>query len=274
MLNNKIFNIIYENKFSPILLEERKNSFVKEFIFSFCKSLNCKNSEPYCNNCFNCKKIDSNTYYDLHYINFHNNFEGKEEINKIINNFKFSSLESAGNKFLIIEGIELVNKSVANLMLRSIEEPSKNTYYIFTTRNKNMVLETIKSRCYYFSLQGDRQKTKEILKINGIDLNFFPFFESAFFNVDEMIEFYKNNSFNKIQEIAKTIIEHKSIFSELKKDLVKFKMLTNIEIEKLLYFVIDKIDNKKECYELIKNSKMNINKTLIFNQIINLINNK
>ena len=49
-------------------------------------------------------------------------------------------------KICIIWLPELLNNSSANSMLKILEEPTKNTFFIFISNNDKKVLETIKSR--------------------------------------------------------------------------------------------------------------------------------
>lgn len=271
--NNKILKVIAKQKPNPLLIEEVKGSFCFSFILDYCKTINCRQTELFCNECNDCKKINDLKYFDLHIIDLFNGTASKNEVLDIVNGFKYSALESSGNKFLIFKGIENANKQITNLMLRSIENPNKNTYYIFVTRNINMVLETIKSRCFMFRL--DKQKDDVILKLENanVDKKYFNFLNEAFYNVDEMIEFYNSSSFKTITDIANDLVAHKENVSLFKRDLAFFKNLTYSEIEKMLIYLSLDMDayKKDSIYQLLSNLKYKLNKTLIFNEIINII---
>lgn len=53
----------------------------------------------------------------------------------------------ADKKIFIIKGIEKSMEASQNKLLKTLEEPSKDAYFILTTSNLNLVLPTIKSRC-------------------------------------------------------------------------------------------------------------------------------
>ncbi len=53
----------------------------------------------------------------------------------------------AGKKIFIIKNIEKSMEASQNKLLKTLEEPSKDAYFILTTANPDLVLPTIKSRC-------------------------------------------------------------------------------------------------------------------------------
>lgn len=272
-MNNKIKETLIKNKFSPILLIEPRYSDVNDIIFSYIKSINCKIKDGFCDKCDNCKKINSKSYYDLNIINGNKDNIHKENVLNIINKFSSSSLESLGNKFLIIYGIENSNKFVINSLLKKIEEPNKKTFYIFTCRNSEKVLETIKSRCQTFRVIPDIDNLKRQLLNKGIQNEYIEILIHMFFNIDEMIENFENETFLKILKISKELIDSEHNYPNLKKILSEFKKLTYFEIELMIrYLSFDKDTQKKEGFlELISLTKNTINKTLLFNQLTNLL---
>jgi DNA polymerase III delta prime subunit len=62
------------------------------------------------------------------------------------------SLKAQGGRVVLIKGAHLLSHEAVNAMLKTIEESSTGTIFIFTTRNKNGIMPTIISRCqgYYF----------------------------------------------------------------------------------------------------------------------------
>lgn len=276
-MNNKILEVLIKKQPSSILLIESRYSDVQEIVFGFIKSLNCDNKVDnfFCNNCKNCKKINSCSYYDMHIINKNNEGIVKENILEIINSFRSSALESKGNKFLIIFNIEQANKFVINSLLKSIEEPSKNTYYIFITRNDHQVLPTIKSRCEIFKILPNLNFVIQQLIQANIDTIYHDDLINIYYNYNEMIYNFSNGSFLKILEIAKNINQSYNNYPLQKEILTEFKKLDYFSIIDLINLVSYKKENriKDSINNLISLCKLNINKTLIFNQLINIIFN-
>lgn len=272
-MNKKIKETLIKNKFSPILLIESRYSDINDIIFSYIKSINCELKNNFCNECINCKKIDTKSYYDLNIIDGYKDNIHKEDVVKIINNFSSSSLENAGNKFLIIYGIENSNKFVINSLLKKIEDPNKNTFYIFTCRNSEKVLSTIKSRCQIFRILPDIERLKKQLIECNIKEEYIEPLVNMFFNKDEMIKNLEDETFLKILKISEQLNISQHNFSNLKNILNEFKKLTYLEIELMItYLSFDKdIQKKEEFLKLISLAKNTINKTLIFNQLTNLL---
>ncbi len=271
MTNNKILESIIKDRPNPLMLEESKFSFLSNFILDFCKSINCSKSSKFCNNCEDCKKIEQGKYFDLYIVNFYDGVVKKEEVLKLMEALKYSSLEKVGNKFFILQGIEKASKQITNLMLRTIENPFKNTYFIFTTRNKNAVLETIKSRCFTYKLKGQQDLVNDILKRKEIDPKYFDYLLISHYEIEEMLNFYDSKSFTKIIEFSIRLKDGKNNPVECKKNLNDFKKMTYYEIEKILYYFLNLNQNSIDIYRMINDIKLNINKTLIFNKLLDEI---
>ncbi len=273
-MNNKILEILINNKPSPILLVENRYSDVDEIIYGFIKSLNCSfDKEGFCNNCIDCKKINSNSYYDMHIVNKHNSGIIKEEIVEIINTLSTTSLESKGNKFLIIYGIEQANKFVVNSLLKSIENPSKNTYYIFVARNNQQVIQTITSRCEVFKILPNIDFVIKKLNEEKIDEIYHNDLINVYFNYNEMIDNFKNGEYLNLLEISKKISNSMNNYPLQKEILTEFKKLDYNNIINLINLISYKRENsiKEKIFTLISTCKFNINKTLIFNELLNII---
>lgn len=63
-------------------------------------------------------------------------------------------------RIVIIEGIDEFNDSAVNSMLKILEEPPANTYFILIAKNKNTIIPTILSRVRPYYL-GDRSREEE-----------------------------------------------------------------------------------------------------------------
>lgn len=271
--NKKIFQSLIKSKPSPILLEESKASFTVEFAFDYIKAICCSESESFCNSCEICLKIENDNYYDCYFVNNYEQNISKEEISKIISNFSLSSLEKYNYKFLIIYGAEKLNKQISNMLLKSIESPSKNTYYIFITRNYNSIINTIRSRCIFYKISSDVESFKEKLLDKKIEDKYLDFFISNFYSIREVMNFYKSDNFAKIIEIYNIILEKKTSLTSIYKAVTTFKSLSYYEISILLILLepYAKTEKKETVYYLINSLKFNVNKTLVFNEILSLV---
>lgn len=271
--NEKILKSLIKNKPSPLLLEESTASFTMNFIYDFMKSICCTKAETFCNTCEACWKITRGKYFDFHLINTYKDSIHKEDLLSIINKLSYPSIEKYGNKFLIIYGIENVNKQIANMLLKNIENPSKNTYYIFVTRNHNNIINTIKSRCVFYKIISEEKRFIKELESNKIDQRYFSYFLLNFYSIDEVLDFYNNETFSKIVNVYETLINDKNKLISIHKSLISFKTFSYYEIAKLLFLLEPKVspENKEKIYHLISSLKYNLNKTLVFNEILSML---
>jgi len=114
----------------------------------FAKRVNCINPEranPCCV-CVNCKDIDSGVYSDYVEMDGASN-TGVDDVRKIIEAVAYKSL-SGKAKVYIIDECHMLSKSAWNSLLKTIEEPPLNTYFILVTTENGKIPETIKSRSH------------------------------------------------------------------------------------------------------------------------------
>ncbi len=72
------------------------------------------------------------------------------QIRELINNLNKSSFNEKP-RFVLIDNIEYLNKNSINALLKILEEPNKNIYFILINNNKK-VLSTLLSRCINFKI--------------------------------------------------------------------------------------------------------------------------
>ena len=92
-------------------------------------------------------KKGQNLYYKLDIPNAND-----IKINSIREIQKYLSLKSnlRQKRVVIISNAELMNETSQNALLKNLEEPPEDTYFILTTNNINVLRETIRSRCQEF----------------------------------------------------------------------------------------------------------------------------
>ena len=66
---------------------------------------------------------------------------------------KYINVSSDTPRVVIVEGFQTANTVLANAMLKTIEEPPRNMYFIIVTTNIDNVLPTIVSRCMLIGMQ-------------------------------------------------------------------------------------------------------------------------
>ncbi len=99
-----------------------------------------------CGICKSCLLIDAGSHPDLHVITTEKSQIGIDAIRQTIGKVT-QTAQLSGNKVVIIPQLELMSESASNALLKTLEEPTPNTYLLMTTSEAQRLLPTILSRC-------------------------------------------------------------------------------------------------------------------------------
>ena len=196
---------------------------------------------------------------DKKYINI-------EQIRNLILSLNKSSFNTKP-RFILIDNIELLNTNSVNALLKIVEEPNDNIFFILINNNKK-VLSTLKSRCLNFKFFLPHHQSIEIINtIINDDLN--NFINKEFItnystpgNLLDIINYANQNDIDLKKIGLKEFITHSMNDKKYKKDK---------SIKELIYSLIEvyfrnntSINNMKFMY--LHNYFLNkINNTKIFN---------
>ena len=56
------------------------------------------------------------------------------------------------NRYILIDNVETLSNNSVNALLKIIEEPNKNVFFILINNNEKFILPTLKSRCLSFKI--------------------------------------------------------------------------------------------------------------------------
>jgi DNA polymerase-3 subunit delta' len=176
------------------LLSGEAGTPLKETAFFMAKSLLCDHPNPLADEeCRSCRRVDNGTYTDLLLLDGEEATIKKDDVQEVVDNFARTPLESKGVMIYIINMVENMTVEAVNSLLKFLEEPTKNTYAILTTRNEARILPTIVSRCERMRmLLAPREEVLQEAKLNGVAL------EDA-----ELLAYFCNNGAliaNEVQE--------------------------------------------------------------------------
>ena len=160
------------------------------------------------------------------------------EIDQIREVVKFTNQSSFNNKarFIIIDDAEFLNINSSNALLKNLEEPNENVFFILIFNSDMSLLDTIKSRCIEFKINISNENIELIVnnyfkdniytKINSDLINYYstPLFLISLLNYmnenelsisntsidDLLINLINNKHYNKqdfIRDNLNTIIE-------------------------------------------------------------------
>lgn len=118
-----------------------------------------------CGNCLRIKNRSSESILEVKPIKNSIRLEELKDFSQFFNLRGWSE-----RKVILIHQAHLLNPSAANRLLKSIEEPPENTYFILTSESPKQVMATIRSRCQSLSLAGGRRLP--VVEAEIVDLSF------------------------------------------------------------------------------------------------------
>ena len=218
----------------------------------------------------------NNSSYKLIQNNIHPNFfllkndlsEDNIKIDQVRNLLIFlhRSTYTKDLKIVFIDNAEFLNVNSSNALLKSLEEPSSNTFFFIIHNDASEIKETIKSRCIQFKFHLNIDEKKNIFKkvaqdyqlnFNYNDLDKFFYFESP----GNLLKYFialKDSNFNILENNLPCILFL----------IDKYKTKKDSELLNLITLLIENFYNK-----LSLNDSNNINTYFANkNKILYLIN--
>ena len=106
------------------------------------------------------------------------------KIDDIRNVINFCQLKSFDNlkKFIIIKNSQFLNVNSVNALLKLIEQPNENIYFMFTSSLIDQNIETLMSRCFIKKLFFKKKYYKTIIEKFVFDNNLDNFSENINFD--------------------------------------------------------------------------------------------
>ena len=149
----------------------------------------CGMKEKSLEQCQNCKMIEKEAYPDLlvvKSVDSESSIKNEKDMMEIdisqmrkVNNFLSYTSYYGGCKTVIIDNAELMNQEAQNCFLKTLEEPKGKTIIILITKNSELLLPTIVSRCQTFAFspaqkyaqsKEEQGKLQELLGIINSEL--------------------------------------------------------------------------------------------------------
>lgn len=139
----------------------------RRFALEFAKVLNCEHpttGSDSCDRCSSCRRISANNHPDLFVVTSESNVIRIEAIREVQEFLSLTPYEGR-KKIVIIDDAHLMNQSASNAFLKTLEEPAAKSLIILISNLPELLLETIRSRCFRlnFSLLNEEEMI-EVLK--------------------------------------------------------------------------------------------------------------
>ncbi|MFZ5800622.1 MAG: DNA polymerase III subunit delta' [Candidatus Omnitrophota bacterium] len=135
------------------------------------KSVNClQGNGGACGSCSSCERIENSTHPDVHWIE--SDESGTIKIDVVRQMERQTQLRpyEGRQKVFIIEEASRLTVEAGNALLKTLEEPPKDTLIILTTAHADQLLPTILSRCQKFlfpTLKSDELPTDSLARHNA-----------------------------------------------------------------------------------------------------------
>ena len=181
----------------------------------------------------------------------------------ILNKSSFNSKP----RFVLIDNIELLNINSVNALLKIIEEPNENIYFMLINNNKK-ILPTLKSRCLNYKIHLTSNQSFDITN-KILDQNFLNLINDQMINhystpgsILNLLDFANKNNVDLKDIDLKDLIKQILVEKNYKKDqFIKYLLYTLIEI----YFRKNISINNNKLLSLQNYFLKKINNTKIFN---------
>ena len=204
-----------------------------------------------------------------------------EDIRNLKSKILKTSLDSK-ERFIVLDDIELFNNNSLNALLKIIEEPLSNNYFVLINNKTKSLIETIYSRSLELKLLLSNEERIKIIEalIKKSDIKVLIDFETINLTPGNFLIFNRICEENKIKL-------NESFLHNLQKLLDLYKKNKDINLINMTLFLTDfyfkdlkekKINNIDEIIENKSFVLSNINKFVAYNlnqnSLINSINNK
>lgn len=191
----------------------------RHFATIFAQHLLCEKKTG-CGTCKSCLLFNAGNHPDFILI------EPEEDAKQIkidqiraVNEKALQTAQQGGNQIILIDPADCMNPNAENALLKTLEEPPKNTFIILITHRLSALLPTIRSRCQIISFSAPSREeavrwmqTKNIsgesanllLNIaNNAPLKALSFYESDFMEIrKQLVESWLEFSRKKIDLVA------------------------------------------------------------------------
>ena len=216
------------------------------------------------------KLMNNSTHPNFSLINLKINKKNIEieQIRNIINYSQKSSFNQ-NKRFILIDNIELLTKNASNSLLKLLEEPPENLYFILIHDNSYRILETIKSRSINFKINFTNKSIIQITeKIIGeedfstINNTYLKMYNS----IGDLV--FLNNFAKKYEINIKSYTIKELLNYIISKKLYKKDPELNIFIYRLIQFLLFEtfyLSKDNKIYDLYKYFILKMNNTIKYN---------
>jgi DNA polymerase III delta prime subunit len=156
-----------------IILYGPSTQLLRDTAVRVAKTLNCVNGATG-DDCAACQRVDRRTHPDVHFVEAaaDKKMISIEQIREIVDEASLRPYEGR-NKVFIVWPADGLSPAGSNSLLKTLEEPARDTSFLLLTRSPDLLLQTVRSRCQQIYL-GDIERTlagpREAMRIRQVAL--------------------------------------------------------------------------------------------------------
>lgn len=231
------------------LLEGAKGSGKASVVDALAHSLFCENSEGLeaCGKCRSCHQLDSGNHPDLIWLKpGKKTGYGVDDVREgIIQNLEIPPYQSQ-YKIYVIRNAETLTVEAQNALLKTIEEPAEYVLLFLLSQNKEMLLETVCSRCTWLKLEAlSEEEMLAYLKAEGWE-SYQALLPFCHHNLGELISKIQSEKWIKMKENAENllnrflktkeydIMESVAVLEQMEEDLEEMLEILQIVVQNRL----------------------------------------
>ena len=266
---NFLKKIIYSDKFPKTLMLTGNRGVGKSTMIShlmhyyFDKKTYNENENIFANESFFLNQFIENLFPNILYLNGSDYRNVRiDDIRKIINDLNKSPIKK-DKRFIILDDIDSFNINSLNALLKIIEDPGKNNFFILINNKSNKLLNTIKSRSIEIKIMINNQ---DRLSISTSLLKYFN--QDRIF--DENLVSSTPGNFLKFNYIFNnnSLDINEKFLTNLSNILKIYKKEKDIFYKEMLLFFVEYNFQKLKSQGMLNNKKL-IEKRLMILQNIN-----
>ncbi len=265
-----------------LLLKGQSGIGKKRFARRLSQTLLCKTTdEKPCGECQSCKLFKAQSHPDWHLIQSDKQI-GVDLIRDAIQ-ILTSTSQLSGNKVLVIDNADTMTESASNALLKTLEEPTLNTFLLLVTDSPERLLPTILSRCEKVSLPSPSQEQCHQWLISqgysDVSIDFIQAHSNAPFLILEALQDDQGVSFDEFTRAISDLRSNTKISAELAE---KWQKHADKIIQWLQYDLYKNLDNHfrndaywqcdQDCKLAVKAiTNPGVNKVIILTNLLNRI---
>ncbi|MEQ1962716.1 DNA polymerase III subunit delta' [Xenorhabdus khoisanae] len=138
-----------------ILLHAHEGTGADALLYGLSRWLMCQNKQGLksCGKCHGCHLMLAETHSDWHVLapEKGKNIIGVDAVRQLSEKL-YEHSQQGGAKIVWLPSAESLTDAASNALLKTLEEPPQNTYFLLRCQHPTNLLATLRSRCFYYFL--------------------------------------------------------------------------------------------------------------------------